>query len=402
MSQGGPSYLALASYGSPLRKPVVGWLIVAGLLLLLAFGLVQVAGFFLTGRPGAVAILLQALLIAGLISLVPIAVLRWLDRREPEPWFMYALAIAWGGLIATGVSATVNVRAMAAFGWLPAVIITGPIIEETAKGLGLILLLVLLRSEFDGPRDGFIYGVLIGLGFDWLETAVYIARGFDPGIPSPWLMQIASRYALVGFSGHGLYTGLFGTFVGFALLYRSRVKQFAIGLLGYLLAICNHIGWNAAGGFLTFVTLQFLATLFGFSEGELDSLDSLPLWMAWTASLFAALTVNFLGYVLIVVGLWRSGKWEQRTMVEQLGSELGTPVVTSAEFAAIQATGEPPGDRHGRAIFQAQCNLAKRKAFLTLRDQPVETDPVVVAWRAEATALHQAGPNGPMAAPSPV
>ena len=62
--------VALATYGSPLRRPVVGWLIVAALAVLLAFAVVQVAGLVESAPPGLRTVLLQALLVAGLWPVV--------------------------------------------------------------------------------------------------------------------------------------------------------------------------------------------------------------------------------------------------------------------------------------------------------------------------------------------
>ncbi|MEZ4660109.1 MAG: PrsW family glutamic-type intramembrane protease [Caldilineaceae bacterium] len=85
--------------------------------------------------------------------MIPVWVLRWLDRREPEPWFMYGLAFLWGGLIATGISGDINRYLDDTLGFL-SVVGTGPFVEEITKGLGLLVFLLLLRDEFDGPRDG--------------------------------------------------------------------------------------------------------------------------------------------------------------------------------------------------------------------------------------------------------
>ncbi len=46
--------------------------------------------------------------------------------------------------------------------------LAGPIVEETTKGAGVLLLFLLRRSEFDDVRDGFIYGALVGIGFNFL------------------------------------------------------------------------------------------------------------------------------------------------------------------------------------------------------------------------------------------
>jgi len=39
----------------------------------------------------------------------------------------------------------------------------------------VIVIFWLLRAEFDNLRDGIVYGALVGLGFNWFETALYVA-----------------------------------------------------------------------------------------------------------------------------------------------------------------------------------------------------------------------------------
>ena len=94
--------------------------------------------------------------------------------------------------------------------------IAGPLVEETAKGLGVLLLFWLFRSEFDNVRDGFIYGALVGIGFNLQETPFYITKGFISTGDIPLYYQIADRLAIFGFAGHPLFTGLFGMELGLA------------------------------------------------------------------------------------------------------------------------------------------------------------------------------------------
>jgi len=53
--------------------------------------------------------------------------------------------------------------------------ISAPIAEEIAKAMRVIVIFWLLRAEFDNLRDGIVYGALVGLGFNWFETALYVA-----------------------------------------------------------------------------------------------------------------------------------------------------------------------------------------------------------------------------------
>lgn len=387
------SQLALATYQSPLRKPLVGWMIVIVLLALVAFAVVQVANLFSgIAVSGHLLVLIEALAVFGLISIIPILALRWLDRREPEPWFMYAIALLWGALIATGIAADVNENLQKTISPLAESLFVAPLIEESAKALGLLVLVFLLRGEFDGPRDGFIYGMLIGLGFSWLETSVYLARGVTESGAVPWGVQLASRYGLLGFAGHGLYTGITGMFLGFALIQKSVPRGIFLFIVGLLLATFSHMAWNSLGAILSGVFSAGIA----YVTGGMDATQSakldptqIPIWIYWPSNVLAVLVANGISFLIIIVGLRRSGRWERTTMVEQLRDEVGA-AVTAEEYANIQGKCEPP--RHNkiaREIFTGQCNLAKRKIFLALHQKPLQGDSVVDAWREYLQVLHE-------------
>ena len=256
-----PSELALASYGSPLRKPVIGWLLAAALLALIIFSLTQLVPFFKSSNPQHVRVLLTALAVTGAITVIPVLILRWLDRREPEPWVLYVLALAWGGLIATGIAGDINHNVDKVLGGFLGGILAAPFIEEAAKGLGLLVLVLLLRDEFDGPRDGFIYGALIGLGFTWLESSVYIARSFDESGTVAWAFQLGSRYVLAGLNGHAIYTGLFGLFLGFGLIQKRWPRKILLPIVGYVLAAGSHMAWNSLGTVASAATSTALGML---------------------------------------------------------------------------------------------------------------------------------------------
>ena len=63
-------------------------------------------------------------------------------------------------------------------------------------------------------RDGFVYRVLVGLGFTWFEAPLYVAQGFAEFGRAPSGAQLGWRYALFGFGGHAMFTGIFGAFLG--------------------------------------------------------------------------------------------------------------------------------------------------------------------------------------------
>ena len=92
--------------------------------------------------------------------------------------------------------------------------LSAPIVEETTKGIGIVLLFWLLRGEFDNVRDGFIYGALIGAGFNWFESALYVQQNFVEFGTAPYGFQIGTRFAWLGLAGHALFSGIFGAGLG--------------------------------------------------------------------------------------------------------------------------------------------------------------------------------------------
>src|SRR5262245_14856757 len=206
--------------GSPLRQRRYAVAVIAVLVVVLVFAiLVQ---FLSLGhlRPAVLEVFASALFLASILSIVPLAIIWFLDRRERESGWLMAAAFLWGAVIATGLALPLNNAILEAVkAWLavnPQVAqavgdeaalpigapIAGPLVEETIKGLGLLLLFLLLRDEFDNARDGLVYGALIGLGFTWVESSLYVAQGFAEYGVAPYGLQLGARYALLGLGGH--------------------------------------------------------------------------------------------------------------------------------------------------------------------------------------------------------
>ena len=202
-----------------------------------------------------------ALAMSTLLSAMPIAVLWFLDRRERESPWLFTSAFLWGGLIATTLALPVNSTVLYFVAqWLEgnaalkemlgpeAALMIGapiaaPLVEETTKGLGLLLLFWLVRSEFDNVRDGFVYGALIGAGFNWFESALYVQQNFVEFGDAPFGFQLGMRYAWLGLAGHAMFSGIFGASLGFARATRIRWLAWIAPLAGFALAVLAH-AWN--------------------------------------------------------------------------------------------------------------------------------------------------------------
>src|SRR6476620_6495964 len=101
-------YHDLLLTGPPLRQRRVCVLISAALLVVLMFAaLIQLS--VLASMPSdAASVYLKALTLSGLLAVVPLALLWFLDRRERESGWLFAAAFFWGGCIATALALPFN------------------------------------------------------------------------------------------------------------------------------------------------------------------------------------------------------------------------------------------------------------------------------------------------------
>ncbi|HVF31374.1 MAG TPA: PrsW family glutamic-type intramembrane protease, partial [Pyrinomonadaceae bacterium] len=131
--------------------------------------------------------------IAAIVAFTPAIIyllpLIWLDRYDPEPLWLLALAFAWGALVAVLISVVVNTLIGAAVtlsvsqdaGELAGAVISAPIFEEGSKGLGLLILLIFFRRYFDDILDGIVFGGVIALGFATVENVMYYGSALAEG-----------------------------------------------------------------------------------------------------------------------------------------------------------------------------------------------------------------------------
>ncbi|HSD54318.1 MAG TPA: PrsW family intramembrane metalloprotease [Burkholderiales bacterium] len=389
--------------GSPLRRRGACLAIGAALVVVLAIATRIQLGLISNLRPDVAAVFFTALVASSALAIVPIAILRYLDRRERESRWLFGAALFWGALIATALALPFNTAFSAAVdAWVmqhPMVTevlgpdaakmisapISAPIAEELTKALGVLALFWLLRAEFDNMRDGFVYGALVGLGFTWFEAPLYVAQGYaETGVP-PWGMQLGWRYALLGLGSHAMFTGIFGAFLGLAIQTRRPWLRIVAPLFGLALAMAAHFVNNA---------LPLFFALAGAAAGEpppqpAEAPPELGFLDAFLTGSLVELTI-FLPFVLIMAfALWRSGVWERRVIREELADEIGR-ITSREEYDGIV------GDRMFRtrridrmrprdsaALVNAQHELAFRKRRVRDAGGDPERDRLVAGWRAE-------------------
>jgi RsiW-degrading membrane proteinase PrsW (M82 family) len=274
------------------------------------------------------------LLAAILPTFLYAALILAFDRYEPEPWRNLLGAFGWGALIATLFSILFGALAddiLTAVwgddvGGRLALVVGRPVVEESFKGLALLVLLLLFRGEFDGVLDGLVYGALIGLGFSMTENVLYLGQAFLNDGPEG-LGKLFLAREVFGGMGHALYTGTIGAAVGWARLrYGRGWLRLVVPVAGWALAVIQHSLWNG--------TLTMLAPL----------RERLPVLA------IALQTVLFItpGLVILAAIATRSLRAESRLLREHLADEVARGTLTSEEYDTL--THER---RHQSALFAA-------------------------------------------------
>lgn len=125
---------------------------VAGVLVVLLVALVAYFLQFLGPSASIIGLMLALIPLAGVLVAV-----RLVDRWEPEPRWLVALALAWGAIGAVGLTLLVDlVLSMVIDPRSPlrseafTSVVQAPLVEEFFKGLGVFLILVFARRVFDG------------------------------------------------------------------------------------------------------------------------------------------------------------------------------------------------------------------------------------------------------------
>jgi len=281
----------------------------------------------------AIALGASTLVIGSLLALVPLAAvllaIRWVDRWEPEPKGALWFAFLWGAAVSVAVALVVDLGVQLAVAFVApggavadeavAAIVQAPIVEEVAKGVGVLLVYAFARWQFDGPVDGLVYAATVAAGFAFTENIIYfgsaLIEGGAAGLGSTFVVRgIFSPFA------HVLFTACTGLAIGFAA--RRGAGGGVIGwfLLGLLGAIALHALWNGSLAF-----------------GD----DAVGLYLTVQVPIFVAA-------VAVVVLLRRQ---EARTTRRRLGEYAAAGWFSPGE---VELLATPAGRRQAKAWARAQ------------------------------------------------
>ena len=194
-----------------------------------------------------------------LSAVVGLVFLAWAARLKPTV-LSWLAAFGWGtggALIFAGYGNTVIDSAVAASNLsddavdVVTSVVTGPLVEETGKGIGVLVLVLAARKLLTRPAQGGVIGALVGLGFAWGVDVGYYVSALEDGMSGLWESFLAR--ALLGAYGHAIFTGVFGYALAWAVL---RARNVLVGLLA------------AAGGFVGALALHAQANGVGFLAPE--------------------------------------------------------------------------------------------------------------------------------------
>lgn len=244
---------------NPTQLPAVSILVWISAIVL-GFALLLVLGYFflefvLTASSSPVWWPVTAFL-AG-ISLLVIALVMFLaDRWDPQPFPLLLIAVFWGAAIAAFGSYWINslnsllvymVTGSEAAVSFAGPVISAPLVEETTKGAGLLVLMLLARRYFNGPLDGLIYGSLIGGGFAFTENIIYYTRILEEAGGAGVLILFIMRGVLNIF-GHAIYTACTGVIVGFVTRKWGTIMGFLVFIPALIPGMLLHAAWNFTAG----------------------------------------------------------------------------------------------------------------------------------------------------------
>jgi RsiW-degrading membrane proteinase PrsW (M82 family) len=182
-----------------------------------------------------------------------------LDFLEREPISLRLVAFAWGGLVATSVSipgsaALENLVAKLGSPHLAAdwgAALAAPTVEEIAKTLGIVAIVLVARSQINSVLDGVVYGALVGLGFQIVENVVFAIGAVALAGQGDDVRPVVATFLLRGFvSGiwsHTLFGALAGAGIGYLIVRHDRPRRVraAGAALCVLGAWAFHVLWNS-------------------------------------------------------------------------------------------------------------------------------------------------------------
>jgi protease PrsW len=275
------------------------------------------------------------------------------ERYEREPARLALWGFLYGGLgAAFGIAFHANSAVLSLWGkavspgfaqtWGPA--LTAPFVEESAKAMGFVLLVVMAPRLIRSAYDGLVIGAFIGLGFQVLENWLYTVQGAADDLGTNQAATVAQTFVLrgvaTGFYSHALYSALFCMGIVWLVGRPQEPRRVGRGLLFVLAAAVAH--------------------------GSLDAVTAVgPL---------LAIPVALVTILLLLAGERWAARQERVWMRDLMAPEVERGVITPAELDAlagshrdrrrfVRAQRHHRDHRQARHVIHAGTDLAEQIAL---------------------------------------
>ena len=190
-----------------------------------------------------------ALVSASIAIGVVVPTFLWVDRLEEEPGRLLWFAFLWGALISTLMALVLNELGVAFFAGLHAedplvlgAVVVAPLAEESAKGLGVLLIFWRARREFNGVADGIVYAGIVAAGFAFVENILDLGSAYVE-LGTPGLVGLFVVRCLVSPFAHPMFTVCIGLALGL-VAHRRRWSSAWVVVVGWAAAVFLHGLWN--------------------------------------------------------------------------------------------------------------------------------------------------------------
>jgi hypothetical protein len=240
--------------------------------------------------------------------------------------------------------------------------VNAPLIEESAKGVALLAILVFYRHELDNVLDGVVYGALIGLGFAMTENILYLGSAYAEygGLA---LTQLFIARAVLGGFGHAAYTAMTGAAIGWAREQHGHgVLRFVVPVAGWAAAVALHAFWK--GGSLA------LAAALGDNASPVVVVAVLALAIIAPATLVILVVARLVTRrELAVIRAELLPEMERGTLTPQEYEMLGRDDLRGQALRAANSRGGRRLRRVQDRFLQVAANLAFRRYHLDRGEQ---------------------------------
>lgn len=244
-------------------------------------------------------------------------IIYWLDRFEKEPLLLVGGVFLWGAIVAAGGAYILNtVFGIGVYFLTESEVVSNiatgsvsaPLVEESLKGLAVLIVFLVFRKEFDNLLDGVVYAGVAALGFAATENSLYIYRGFESDGVGGLIFLSFIRNVMVGWQ-HPFYTAFIGIGLATSRISKNRLVKFLAPVAGWGIAVLTHSIHNTVAVFIADLGSMFLVSL-----------------VEWTGWLF------MLGLVL-----WFSFR-EHKLIKLYLKEEVDLGVVTAKQYATLSSS----------------------------------------------------------------